>query len=66
MPVNTIDEALLDIRKGKMVILVDDEERENEGDLCFAAENRNRRPQFMRRVRHKAALLFKRRLQAIQ
>ena len=38
MPVSTIDEALLDIRKGKMVILVDDEDRENEGDLCLAAE----------------------------
>jgi len=38
MPVSTIDEALLDIRKGKMVILVDDEDRENEGDLCMAAE----------------------------
>jgi 3,4-dihydroxy 2-butanone 4-phosphate synthase/GTP cyclohydrolase II len=38
MPVSRIDEALLDIRKGKMVILVDDEDRENEGDLCLAAE----------------------------
>jgi 3,4-dihydroxy 2-butanone 4-phosphate synthase/GTP cyclohydrolase II len=38
MPVSTIDEALLDIRKGKMVVLVDDEDRENEGDLCLAAE----------------------------
>ncbi|MBM4330263.1 MAG: bifunctional 3,4-dihydroxy-2-butanone-4-phosphate synthase/GTP cyclohydrolase II [Deltaproteobacteria bacterium] len=38
MPVSAIDEALLDIRKGKMVILVDDEDRENEGDLCLAAE----------------------------
>lgn len=38
MPVSNIDEALLDIRKGKMVILVDDEDRENEGDLCLAAE----------------------------
>jgi 3,4-dihydroxy 2-butanone 4-phosphate synthase/GTP cyclohydrolase II len=38
MPVSTIDEALLDIRKGKMVILVDDEDRENEGDVCIAAE----------------------------
>ncbi len=35
---NTIDEALEDIVKGKMVILVDDEDRENEGDLCMAAE----------------------------
>jgi len=35
---NTIDEAIDDIAKGKMVILIDDEERENEGDLCMAAE----------------------------
>jgi 3,4-dihydroxy 2-butanone 4-phosphate synthase/GTP cyclohydrolase II len=35
---NTIDEALEDIARGKMVILVDDEDRENEGDLCMAAE----------------------------
>jgi len=35
---NTIDEAIEDIAKGRMVILVDDEDRENEGDLCMAAE----------------------------
>ena len=35
---NTIDEAIDDIAKGRMVILVDDEDRENEGDLCMAAE----------------------------
>ena len=35
---NTIEEALEDIARGKMVILVDDEDRENEGDLCMAAE----------------------------
>jgi len=35
---NTIDEAIEDLAKGKMVILVDDEDRENEGDLCMAAE----------------------------
>ena len=35
---NTIDEAIEDMSKGKMVILVDDEDRENEGDLCMAAE----------------------------
>jgi 3,4-dihydroxy 2-butanone 4-phosphate synthase/GTP cyclohydrolase II len=35
---DTIDGAIDDIAKGKMVILVDDEERENEGDLCMAAE----------------------------
>jgi 3,4-dihydroxy 2-butanone 4-phosphate synthase / GTP cyclohydrolase II len=36
---NTIEEALDDITAGKMVILVDDEDRENEGDLCMAAEH---------------------------
>ncbi len=35
---NTIAEAIQDIADGKMVILVDDEDRENEGDLCMAAE----------------------------
>jgi len=35
---NTIEEAVQDIRDGKMVILVDDEDRENEGDLTMAAE----------------------------
>ena len=38
MAVSTIQEALEDIRQGRMVILVDDEDRENEGDLCMAAE----------------------------
>ena len=36
--INTIEEALEDMAKGRMVILVDDEDRENEGDLCMAAE----------------------------
>lgn len=35
---NTIEEALEDIRSGKMIIVVDDEDRENEGDLIMAAE----------------------------
>ncbi len=38
MPLSTIEEAIADIRGGKMVILVDDEDRENEGDLTLAAE----------------------------
>jgi 3,4-dihydroxy 2-butanone 4-phosphate synthase/GTP cyclohydrolase II len=38
MKFNTIEEAIEEIRKGKMVILVDDEDRENEGDLTMAAE----------------------------
>lgn len=33
-----VEAALADIRAGKLVILVDDEDRENEGDLCLAAE----------------------------
>lgn len=35
---NTIPEALADLKKGKMIIVVDDEDRENEGDLLAAAE----------------------------
>ena len=35
---NTIEEALEDFRQGKFVIVVDDEDRENEGDLIIAAE----------------------------
>ena len=35
---NTIDEAILSIRKGKVIIVVDDEDRENEGDFVTAAE----------------------------
>ena len=33
-----IEEALEEIRAGRMIILMDDEDRENEGDLCVAAE----------------------------
>ena len=36
---NTIEEALEDIRKGKVIIVVDDEDRENEGDFVTAARN---------------------------
>ena len=35
---NTIEEAIEDFREGKFVIVVDDEDRENEGDLIIAAE----------------------------
>ena len=38
MDFNTIKEALEDIRQGKMIVIVDDEDRENEGDLFLAAE----------------------------
>ena len=37
-PVEAVKAALADIRAGKMVIVVDDESRENEGDLTMAAE----------------------------
>ncbi|MBM4358526.1 MAG: 3,4-dihydroxy-2-butanone-4-phosphate synthase [Deltaproteobacteria bacterium] len=33
-----VNAAIEDIRQGRMIILVDDEDRENEGDLCFAAD----------------------------
>lgn len=39
MKLNSIEEALLDIQKGKLVIVVDDENRENEGDFIGAAEH---------------------------
>ena len=38
LKVNTVEEAIHDFREGKFVIVVDDEDRENEGDLICAAE----------------------------
>ena len=38
MPLASVQEAIEDIRQGKFVIIVDDEDRENEGDLAIAAE----------------------------
>jgi 3,4-dihydroxy 2-butanone 4-phosphate synthase/GTP cyclohydrolase II len=38
MAVARIEEAIEEIRRGRMVILMDDKDRENEGDLCMAAE----------------------------
>jgi len=38
MDFNTIEEAIEDIKQGKMIVVVDDEDRENEGDLLMAAE----------------------------
>src|SRR5271167_3935573 len=37
-PFASVEEALEDIRAGRMIVLVDDEDRENEGDLTMAAE----------------------------
>ena len=44
MSFSSIDEARDRFRKGEMIILVDDEDRENEGDLCIAAEKSLQRP----------------------
>jgi 3,4-dihydroxy 2-butanone 4-phosphate synthase/GTP cyclohydrolase II len=38
MAISSIEEVLQDVREGKMVIIVDDEDRENEGDVMIAAE----------------------------
>ncbi len=38
MPFASIEDAAIDIREGRMIIIVDDEDRENEGDLVCAAE----------------------------
>src|SRR5215475_4035563 len=39
VPLNTVPEMLADLRAGRMVIVMDDEDRENEGDLIMAAEH---------------------------
>lgn len=39
LKINTIEEALSDLKKGKVIIVVDDEDRENEGDFITAAAN---------------------------
>lgn len=41
---NSIEDAVKDFKEGKFVIVVDDEDRENEGDLIIAAEKRLREP----------------------
>ena len=38
IPFATVEEALEEIRQGRQIVLVDDEDRENEGDLTMAAE----------------------------
>ena len=38
MPLARVERAIADIKEGKPVILVDDEDRENEGDFVYAAE----------------------------
>jgi 3,4-dihydroxy 2-butanone 4-phosphate synthase / GTP cyclohydrolase II len=38
MKFNSIEEAIVEIKKGKMLVVVDDEDRENEGDLVMAAD----------------------------
>jgi 3,4-dihydroxy 2-butanone 4-phosphate synthase/GTP cyclohydrolase II len=39
MPLNSIEEIVEDMRRGRMVIIMDDEDRENEGDLIIASES---------------------------
>ena len=39
MPLCTVEEAVEDMRQGKIIIIVDDEDRENEGDMAMAAEH---------------------------
>ena len=39
MTFNTVDEALTALSRGEMIIVVDNEDRENEGDLILAAEH---------------------------
>jgi len=43
MPFNTIEEALADLQAGRMIVVVDDEDRENEGDLIMAASKVTRK-----------------------
>lgn len=43
LKINTIEEALEDFKRGEFVIVVDDEDRENEGDLIIAAEKLQQR-----------------------
>ena len=38
MDISIIEEVIEDLKQGKMIILVDDEDRENEGDLTMVAE----------------------------
>jgi 3,4-dihydroxy 2-butanone 4-phosphate synthase/GTP cyclohydrolase II len=57
MPLASIDDAIEEMRAGRMVIVVDDEDRENEGDLIFAAEKVT--PQHITfLVRHCSGIIF--------
>src|SRR3954465_4878075 len=38
MPFGTVEQAIADIKAGKLIVVADDEDRENEGDLICAAE----------------------------
>ena len=39
IPFHTIEEALEDLRQGKIILVTDDEDRENEGDLICSAQH---------------------------
>ena len=44
MAFSSIEELVEDLRAGKMIVLLDDEDRENEGDIVMAAEHVTPRP----------------------
>lgn len=53
---NSIEDAIKDFKEGKFVIVVDDEDRENEGDLIIAAEKIDaEKVNFMLNTKHKMA-----------
>ena len=43
-PFATVEEAVEEMRQGRMIVLVDDEDRENEGDLTMAADSSRPKP----------------------
>lgn len=53
---SSIEDALKDFREGKFVIVVDDEDRENEGDLIMAAEDHTGKGELHAEKRTRSAL----------
>ncbi|MGA1726234.1 MAG: 3,4-dihydroxy-2-butanone-4-phosphate synthase, partial [Burkholderiaceae bacterium] len=39
VPISSVEDIVADLRAGRMVVLVDEEDRENEGDLVLAADH---------------------------
>ncbi len=46
-PFTTVEDALEEMRAGRMIVLVDDEDRENEGDLTMAGERSRLKPSIL-------------------